>query len=60
MLYEYTYSIICSQVYMIFDINYIDLASDLLKNWTSFVISETNVYVSAKLIIFFRDDFECI
>jgi hypothetical protein len=45
---------------MIFDINYIDLASDLLKNWTSFVISETNVYVSAKLIIFFRDDFECI
>ncbi len=60
MLYEYTYSIIFSQVSMIFDINYIDLASDLLKNWTSFVIRETNVYVSAKLVIFFRDDFDCI
>ena len=45
---------------MIFDISYIDLESDLLKNLTSFVIKEMNVYVSAKLLIFFSDAFYCI
>jgi hypothetical protein len=45
---------------MIFDISYIDLESDLLKNLTSFVIREMNVYVSAKFLNFFRDAFSCI